>query len=182
MINASSGKLDFDGIDVNLGLELLAIFWNRQHYEAPFVYRPAFMRSMAEGGPYFSKLLLYAIMFAASRHTASPQVRSDPSDPDSAGIPFRRKFEGLLYEPGSNTLFQSKVTTVQALLIFANILLSWRDETRLAWHYTGVAINMILELGIHAERHTLHLTDNYSAEDLEVHRRTFWAAFSTLPV
>ncbi|KAM3443682.1 hypothetical protein NHJ13734_001804 [Beauveria thailandica] len=177
MINANSGKLDLDGVDVDLAMDLLAIFWNRQHYEGSAVYRPVFMRDMAANGPSFSKLLLYAILFAASKYAVDDRVRSDPHDPETTGIPFRRRFEEILVEPGANRLFESKITTVQALLIVANVLLSWRDESSLAWHYTGVAINMIIDLGIHTERHPTQSTSIWYAERVEVHRRVFWAAF-----
>ncbi|KAM3497447.1 hypothetical protein MY10362_009207 [Beauveria mimosiformis] len=177
MINANSGKLDLDGVDVDLAMDLLAIFWNRQHYEGSAIYRPVFMRDMAANGPFFSKLLLYAILFAASKYAVDDRVRSDPHDPETTGIPFRRRFEEILVEPGANRLFESKLTTAQALLIVANVLLSWRDESSLAWHYTGVAINMIIDLGIHTERHPTQSTSIHYAERVEVHRRVFWAAF-----
>lgn len=180
MINANSGKLDLDGVDVDLAMDLLAIFWNRQHYEGSAIYRPLFMRDMTTNGPYFSKLLLYAILFAASKYAANDQVRSDPHDPETTGVPFRQRFEEILLEPGANVLFDSKLTTVQALLVVANVLLSWRNEASLAWHYTGVAINMIVDLGIHTERLPIHCTSDYCAEGIEAHRRVFWAAFSTL--
>ncbi|KAF1732927.1 Nitrogen assimilation transcription factor nirA [Beauveria bassiana] len=177
MINANSGKLDLDGVDVDLAMDLLSIFWNRQHYEGSAIYRPVFMRDMAANGPYFSKLLLYAILFAASKYAVDDRVRSDPHDPETTGIPFRRRFEEVLVEPGANRLFESELTTAQALLIVANVLLSWRDESSLAWHYTGVAINMIIDLGIHTERHPTQPTSIYKAEKVELHRRVFWAAF-----
>ncbi|KGQ06832.1 hypothetical protein BBAD15_g7856 [Beauveria bassiana D1-5] len=177
MINANSGKLDLDGVDVDLAMDLLSIFWNRQHYEGSAIYRPVFMRDMAENGPYFSKLLLYAILFAASKYAVDDRVRSDPHEPETTGVPFRRRFEEILVEPGANRLFESKITTAQALLIVANVLLSWRDESSLAWHYTGVAINMIIDLGIHTERHPTQPTSIYKAEKVELHRRVFWAAF-----
>ncbi|OAA69333.1 Transcription factor [Akanthomyces lecanii RCEF 1005] len=177
MINANSGKLDLDGVDVDLAMDLLAIFWNRQHYEGSAIYRPLFMRDMTTNGPYFSKLLLYAILFAASKYAANDQVRSDPHDPETTGVPFRQRFEEILLEPGANVLFDSKLTTVQALLVVANVLLSWRDEASLAWHYTGVAINMVIDLGIHTERHPTRSTSDYCAEGVEAHRRVFWAAF-----
>ncbi|KAM3549234.1 hypothetical protein MY1884_008831 [Beauveria asiatica] len=53
IINANSGKLDLDGVDVDLAMDLLAIFWNRQYYEGSAVYRPVFMRDMAANGPSF---------------------------------------------------------------------------------------------------------------------------------
>jgi hypothetical protein len=60
-MNYQHGKLDFDGVDPELGMHLLDLHWNRQHHSFLLTYRPAFMRDMACGGPYFSKILLNAI-------------------------------------------------------------------------------------------------------------------------
>jgi hypothetical protein len=155
-------------------MHLLAIFWSRQHYSGTFVYRTAFMRDMASGGPYFSKLLLNAMLFSASRHyetTASESV--------VMGQPFRQKFERLLHGSGSHVLFESTVTSIQALLVMSDVLLSWCDERSLSWHYMGIAVNMIVDLGIHVQDPKRPSTKNFSAEDLEVHRRVFWSAFGT---
>ena len=177
-INAANGKLDFDVIDANLGMELLSIFWNRQHHEGSVVYRPVFMRDMTAHGDYFSNLLLNAMLFAASKYSLDVQIRRDPNDPNTAGFRFRARFEEILYSDASNVLFKSKITTVQALLVMANTLLSWRDETSLAWHYAGLAINMIIELGLHVEDGRYATSSISHAEVLEVRRRIFWAAFS----
>ncbi len=66
-INFAAGKLDFDGVDPELGLHLLSLHWNRQHHSFLLTYRPVFMRDMACGGKYFSKLLLNAIYYGASK-------------------------------------------------------------------------------------------------------------------
>lgn len=48
-INARAGKLDFDGVDPELGLHLLNLHWNRQHHSFLITYRPAFMRLVYAG-------------------------------------------------------------------------------------------------------------------------------------
>ena len=45
-INARAGKLDFDGVEAELGLHLLNLHWNRQHHSFLVTYRPAFMRDI----------------------------------------------------------------------------------------------------------------------------------------
>ncbi|WAO90301.1 Fungal-trans domain-containing protein [Fusarium falciforme] len=176
MINFRAGKLDFGGIDPALGMELLSNFWNRQHYAGPIVYRPAFMRDMVCKGPHYSDLLLNAILFAGSKYSNDPAVRSNVDNKDSAGRPFRAKFEEILH--GSQVLFKSRVTTIQALLIVADALFSWCDETSLSWHYMGLAISMIVDLGIHVDGAASEKSANHTPEDAEVHRRVFWAAFT----
>ncbi|KAJ4221451.1 hypothetical protein NW759_006697 [Fusarium solani] len=176
IINFKAEKLDFGGIDPALGMDLISNFWNRQHYAGSIVYRPTFMRDMVCKGPYYSDLLLNAILFAGSKYSDDPAVRSNVNDKDSAGRPFRAKFEEILH--GSQVLFKSRVTTIQALLIVADALFSWCDETSLSWHYMGLAISMIVDLGIHIDGAGSGKSANYTPEDAEVHRRVFWAAFT----
>lgn len=156
-------------------MELLSNFWNRQHYLGSIVYRPAFMRDMVCKGAYYSDLLLNAILFAGSKYSDDPAARSIAEDKDTAGRPFRAKFEEILHGP--QVLFKSRVTTIQALLIVADGLFSWCNETSLSWHYMGLAISMIVDLGIHVDGAGRAQPGNYTPEDIEVHRRVFWAAF-----
>ncbi|RSL75134.1 hypothetical protein CEP51_011160 [Fusarium floridanum] len=176
IINFKAGKLDFGGIDPALGMQLLSNFWNRQHYAGSIIYRPAFMRDMVCKGPYYSDLLLNALLFAGSKYSDDPAVRSNANDKDSAGRPSRAKFEEILHS--SQVVFKSRVTTIQALLIVADALFSWCDERSLSWHYMGLAISMIIDLGIHVDGAGSGKSTNYTSEDVEVHRRVFWAAFT----
>jgi hypothetical protein len=69
-INARAGKLDYDGVDPELGLHLLNLHWNRQHHSFLITYPPAFMRDMACNGPYLSKIPLNAIFYGASKFSS----------------------------------------------------------------------------------------------------------------
>lgn len=129
VINFSSKKLDFDGVDPELGKHLLSLHWNRQHHSFLITYRPAFMRDMACGGPYFSPLLLNAIFFGASKFSSRPEVRRDPNDVRTAGWVFRQRVRDLL----GGELDQSKITTIQALLVMASSLFALGDERSAAW-------------------------------------------------
>jgi hypothetical protein len=116
-IDFAAGKLDFDGVDPEAGMQLLSVFWNRQHASGSIVYRPAFMRDMACQGPYFSKLLLNAIFFAASKNSPRPEHRCEVTDGPAIISPFRRRAEKLLYDHGSDNPMKSDIPTIQALLI-----------------------------------------------------------------
>ncbi|KAK6840171.1 hypothetical protein PG987_006037 [Apiospora arundinis] len=171
-INLRSKKLDFDGVDPQHGSVLLSVFWNRQHATGSAVYRPTFMRDMAAGGPYFSPLLLNAMFFVAAKH--APGL---PGLDERAGMRFRRGVEEMLYDPRDQLICCSSITTAQALLLMSDALFSWCDERSLSWHYLGVAINMIVDLGIHCERSRQHAGSTEPPELLEVKRRLFWSAF-----
>ena len=167
-IHLSSGELDLDDVDPELAIHLLNVFWARSNSCFPFVYRPAFMRDMARNGPYFSKLLLNAIYFAAARISARTETRQVVSDVKTAGWRFRLRFKELL----GDALDQSKVTTVQALLIVAAALPSMGDDRTAAWIYTGLALRMIIDLGLHttANSKLFGAVSRLSDEDLEIRR------------
>ena len=173
ILNFQQGKLDWDGVDPELGMHLLSLHWNRQHHSFLITYRPAFMRDMATGGPCFSKLLLNAIYFGASKFSNRPEVRQDPSDARTAGWTFRRRVKELL----GSALDRSEITTIQALLVMTSSLFALGDERSAAWLYAGTAFRMIIDLGMHVDATMLPNMRRLSPEDLEIRRRVFWGAF-----
>lgn len=172
-VNYRLGKLDFDGVEPELGLHLLSLHWNRQHHAFLITYRPAFMRDMACNGPYFSKLLLNAIFFGASKFSPRRELRRDANDVRTAGWRFRDRVSELL----GGALNKSDITTIQALLMMTNSLFALGDERSAAWLYAGLAFRMIVDLGIHVDRSDLTSQRKFSDEDFEIRRRVFWAAF-----
>jgi hypothetical protein len=172
-LNFRQDKLDFDGVDPDLGMHLLSLHWNRQHHSFLITYRPAFMRDMACNGPYFSKLLLNAIYFGAAKFSPRLEVRKDPNDVRTAGWKYRERVRELL----GGALDCSDITTIQALLVMTNSLFALGDERSAAWLYAGLAFRMLTDLGMHVD---LTSTQRFSDEDLEIRRRTFWGAFGEL--
>lgn len=166
-INARSGKLDFDGVEPELGLHLLNLHWNRQHHSFLVTYRPAFMRDMACNGPYFSKLLLNAIYYGASKFSPRLELRKDPSDVRTAGWQFRSRVRDLL----GQALDHSEITTIQALLQMSNSLFALGDEQSAAWVFSGIAVRMLEDLGLHVDATLLPNMHRLSEEDLEIRRR-----------
>jgi hypothetical protein len=174
-IHYSKGQLDFDGVDPDLGMHLLSLHWNRQHHSFLITYRPAFMRDMACGGPYFSKLLLNAIYFGSSKFSPRLEVRKDINDVRTAGWRYRERVRELL----GGSLDRSDITTIQALLVMTNSLFALGDERSAAWLYAGLAFRMLIDLGLHVDLTNSHL---FSDEDLEIRRRVFWGAFGMYPL
>ncbi|KAL5358074.1 fungal-specific transcription factor domain-containing protein [Aspergillus floccosus] len=168
-LNLAAGRLDFDGLDPEIGMELLSIYWSRQLYTAQIIYRPVFMRDMACDGPYFSKLLLNAVFFVVSKHCTRPEIRSNPDDITTSGYRFRQRFSELLRD----CFDKSEVTTIQALLIMSNALFSRCDERSLSWLYAGNAFNMIIDLGLHV----LPSQGSLPPEEHELRRRILWGAY-----
>ncbi|KAK3627705.1 hypothetical protein LTR56_019050 [Elasticomyces elasticus] len=172
-INMIRGKLDFDGVEPELGLHLLSLHWNRQHHSFLVTYRPAFMRDMACGGPYFSKILLNAIYYGASKFSSRLELRKDPTDVRTAGWRFRDRVRELL----GRAMDRSEITTIQALLQMTSSLFALGDEQSAAWLYAGAAFRMIIDLGLHIDATLLPSHSNLGEEDLEIRRRVFWSAF-----
>jgi hypothetical protein len=179
-VNLHAVKLDFDGVDPDIAMNLLSIFWNRQHSGGSVVYRPAFMRDMACGGPYFSKLLLNAMLWIGSKYSPRNDCEAAiGSQEDLNGRVYRRRAEEIIKTSDLGFLFRSDITTIQALLILSDGLFGWCDEKSLSWHYLGIAINMIVDLGLHVGGGHRVSSKSRSAEDIEIHRRVFWSAFGT---
>ncbi|EPE35777.1 Zn2/Cys6 DNA-binding protein [Glarea lozoyensis ATCC 20868] len=170
-VNFVAQKLVFDGVDPDLGMHLLSIFWNRQPVLGPIVYRTAFMRDMACAGPYFSTLLLNAIYFYSSKYSSRIEACQQPSNKLTIGWEYRKRAIALL----NKSYDKSNITTVQALLIISSALFSWCDERSLSWLYAGMAFNMITDLGIHVDATTQK--KRVSDEDSEICTRIFWAAY-----
>jgi hypothetical protein len=168
--------LIFDGVNPDLGYKLLQAFWNRQHCSGNVVYRPSFMRDMACRGRYFNDLLLNAMKFVAYKHV-SPQASPTPGfDVCVSGMTFRKRAEESLYRADTQLLTRSSITTIQALLLMSDALFAWCDERSLSWQYLGIAINMIMDLGIHTTQSGFY--QHGLAEQQEIGRRVFWSAYS----
>ncbi len=154
-------------------MHLLSMHWNRQHHAYLVTYRPAFMRDMACQGPYFSKLLLNAIYFGASKFSPRPEFQGNRENLRSVGLPFRQRVKELLVD----ALDKSEITTIQALLIMTSSLFALGDERSAAWLYAGIAFRMIIDLGLHIDDISRFATNRLSEEDIEIRRRVFWGAF-----
>ncbi|KAI4721865.1 hypothetical protein E4T48_01803 [Aureobasidium sp. EXF-10727] len=150
-INLRAGKLDFDGVDPEL----------------------AFMRDMACNGPYFSKILLNAIFYGASKFSPRLDLRKDPSDVRTAGWQFRNRVRDLL----GQALDHSEITTIQALLQMSNSLFALGDEQSAAWVYAGTAFRMLVDVGLHVDAAMMPNMQRFSEEDLEIRRRVYWSAY-----
>lgn len=172
-INMLNHVLDFDGVEPEIGMHLLNLHWNRQHHSFLVTYRPAFMRDMSCGGPNFSKILLNAIYYGASKFSPKLELRKDPDDVRTAGWQFRDRVRELL----GRAMDRSEISSIQALLQMTSSLFALGDEQSAAWLYAGAAFRMVIDLGLHVDATLLPSHPKLSEEKLEIRRRVFWAAF-----
>lgn len=173
-LHLSSNQFDLDGVETKLAADLLSIFWTRSNSLFMLVYRPVFMRDWANGGQYFSRLLLNAIYFNASRYITDAKQGSAGS---KFGERFRKRFKDLL----ESSYDKSRITTMQALLLVSVSLSAVGKDRSFAWLYSGLGFRMMFDLGLHTSRSdSLQAAGKRSPEDLESNRRLFWSAFSEL--
>ncbi|GAD98099.1 nitrogen assimilation transcription factor nirA [Paecilomyces variotii No. 5] len=159
------------GVPAELAMHLLDLHWSRQHHTFLLSYRPAFMRELVDGGPYCTDLLLYAVFACSSKFSERLEVRSDPANPETAGHYFFTRCDDLLLREG--LLSQSRIPTTIALLMLGSTFIA-RGMTSKGWLYTGYALRMVYDLGLHIDRQDVQ---SHNAEEVEIRRRVFWGAF-----
>ncbi|KAH6664986.1 fungal-specific transcription factor [Halenospora varia] len=139
-----------------------------------FVYRPAFTRDMEVLGPYYSHMLLNAMLSHSIRWCkADPEIREKL-------IPFD---DGALFERQAHALLQedllrghSKIPTVQTLLLLS-AQESGRGNRTQAWLYSGMAFRLVEDMGINIDGQKYAGSVQLSDEDIEIRRRLFWSCY-----
>jgi hypothetical protein len=159
-----------EGVPTNVALRLLECHWSRQHHTFLLTYRPAIMRDLQISGPYASPFLINAIFACSSKFSGLIQVRENPTDPASAGQRFFTRCDDLLAQEG--LLMKSTIPTIVGLLLLGSTY-NARGETPKGWLYSGYALRMIYDLGLHLD--PVETTD--VLEEIEIRRRVFWGAF-----
>ena len=158
------------GVPVDLAMHLLDLHWNRQHHTFLLTYRPAVMRDLIHNGPYCSEFLVNAIFAVSSKYSQRIEVRDNPADPTSSGRRFFARCDQLLAE--QSLLNSSSIATLVGLLLLGSTY-NARGEVSKGWLYTGYALRMVYDLGLHLD----YKATTANAEDIEIRRRVFWGAF-----
>lgn len=161
---------DIFGVPTELGTHLLDLHWSRQHHTFLLTYRPAIMRDLLTGGPHCSRFLIHAIFACVSKYSGRAEVLDDPNDAFSRGRQFFRHCDELLAR--DSLLTRPNIPTVVGLLLLGSTY-NARGETSKGWLYTGYALRMVYDLGLHLDPSGAA----YTAEEAEIRRRVFWGAF-----
>ncbi|GAA5935431.1 hypothetical protein JCM1841_001973 [Sporobolomyces salmonicolor] len=163
----------------------LSLHWQWVQPFFGFVYRQPFLRDMSGLGTnqqssHFSVFLLFAICAHVGRSGLNDfsSIEMVPA-PESSAVspasdnPFLRQARLLLWQEVERDV---KVSTIQGLLLLSAKECS-EGRVGQSWTYTGMAIRMVQDLGIHLDgRRTNEQTDMLS-EEFEVRRRVFWTAY-----
>ncbi|SCV41558.1 related to pathway-specific regulatory protein nit-4 [Fusarium fujikuroi] len=158
------------GEPTELALHLLNLHWARQHHTFLLTYRPAVMRDLECSGPYCSTFMLNAIFACCSKFSPRPDVRDDPDDASSVGRRFFKRCDELL--SSDSLLTRPHISTIVGLVLLGSTY-NARGETSKGWLYTGYALRMVYDLGLHLD--PKQTTED--PEELEIRRRVFWGAF-----
>ena len=172
-------KVDLDGVNAELAFHLMDLHWNRIHFTYLISYRPAIMDSLMNNGPYCNTLLLNAIYFSSSIMSDRKEVRSNPSDPQTAGLPFYERFRVLLVDE----IDKPSIPTAVGLLLSGAVLVS-HGRPSAGWMMCGIAYRMIIDLGCHMTLDSRQNDENdgtalLSHVELEIRKRLYWGAFLT---
>ncbi|KAK4936287.1 hypothetical protein LTR10_022815 [Elasticomyces elasticus] len=167
---AYAGLHSDDQIDAETAKILLRIYWTWQAPLHNCVYRRSFFRDMVLKGPYFSDFLLSVIYAHAARHI-------QPSDPNYArllqGEQFLDRAKLLLLDELKKD--RPAIPTIQGLLILGGRQCAVGRNSE-GWLYTGMAIRMIKDLGLHLPRR-LRLAST-EPDDLETLKRVYLSAYA----
>ncbi|KAF5535025.1 hypothetical protein FPHYL_13286 [Fusarium phyllophilum] len=158
------------GEPTELALHLLNLHWARQHHTFLLTYRPAVMRDLECSGPYCSAFMLNAIFACCSKFSPRPDVRDDPDDASSVGRRFFKRCDELL--SSDSLLTRPHISTIVGLVLLGSTY-NARGETSKGWLYTGYALRMVYDLGLHLD--PKQTTED--PEEIEIRRRVFWGAF-----
>ncbi|KAI9273713.1 fungal-specific transcription factor domain-containing protein [Sporodiniella umbellata] len=145
---------------------LLDLYFKNFYPLLPILHKKLFIQSFNRNE--VPSLLLNAIYAVASRVSPDPRVRADPSKPETAGEVFFERARLLLDLEWDNF----KLYTVQSLLLMSSHQNGALKTTR-GWLYSGMAIRMSQNLGLHRNCDSWNITN----EEKEERKRLFYSCF-----
>ncbi|KAI9283398.1 fungal-specific transcription factor domain-containing protein [Sporodiniella umbellata] len=125
----------------------------------PLISRNVFYEQLAIKGPLISPILLQ-IIYAHAAHAQQQNVEADHSYQRA-----RRLLDDFLDQP--------RISTVIALIYLTLFEIKRNQNTSRAWMYSGMAIRMCLELGLHTSRYSSQM----SQCDIELRKRVLWSCY-----
>ncbi|KAG2219790.1 hypothetical protein INT45_008881 [Circinella minor] len=143
---------------------LIHVFFSQCHPILPTLSRSMFFDQLNVKGPLITPLLLNIMYAHAATHVQDNSIQ---------GHIFYNRARRLV----DDFLDVPRVSTVIALLYMASYTSEDQPDTRIrssrAWMYSGMAVRMCLELGLH--------TTNYSSQmsqfDIELRKRVLWTCY-----
>ncbi|KAJ5146956.1 transcriptional regulator family: Fungal Specific TF [Penicillium atrosanguineum] len=139
-----------------------------------FVYRPAFTRDMKINGPYYSDVLMNAVLSHSVRWCkAEPQVGPLLDSYDGGALFYQRAVTGLFESLKTG---YAGIPTIQILLLLSAQECGRGNRTQ-AWLYSGMAFRILDDLGISIDSRKYPGSAHLSDEDIEIRNRLFWSCY-----
>ncbi|KAI9483565.1 MAG: fungal-specific transcription factor domain-containing protein [Benjaminiella poitrasii] len=153
----------------DLSDHLLDLYFSYFYPLLPLLHKKSFMEAVHDDAkPSPPSLLLNAIYAVASRISPDVRVRLDPQKPETAGDVFFERARMLLDLEWDSF----RVYTVQSLLLMSSHQNGALKTTR-GWLYSGMAIRMSQNLGLHRDCDKWDLTPT----EKEERKRVFYCCF-----
>lgn len=168
---AAKPSIDGTGVGTKTGIALLDIYWNWLHPLHSCVYRPILLMDLALGGPHCSDFLLLCIFGLAARHLPkdNPEFEGVGQGDDLIA---RAKLL-LLKEMSAPS---PKIPTIQGLLILGGRQCAMGNSSE-GWLYTGMAIRMMMDMGLHLDIIGLARLERWTPAEIEARKRLYNAAY-----
>ncbi|KLO81343.1 Uncharacterized protein LW93_8052 [Fusarium fujikuroi] len=168
---AKSKSMAAFGISDETGWQLLDMYWTWLHPLHNCIYRPVFLMDMALNGTYYSDFLLMAIFTLAARHLSRQEGDSIDSN---MGDKFFSRAKMLLMDELDNT--KPRIPTIQGLLILGGRQCAIGRSSQ-GWLFTGMAIRMMVDIGIHLNANRIAELENLTPSEIETRKRLYNSAF-----
>ncbi|KAJ6023638.1 hypothetical protein N7460_014033 [Penicillium canescens] len=169
---AHANMSHYTDADPSICSSLLEVYWSWQAPLHNCIYRRCFYRDMALDGPYFSLFLLNVIFAHACRHIPEDDPRFTPYE---RGETFLREALLLLIDEMKQS--KPRIPTIQGLLILGGRQCAVGKSSE-GWLYTGMAIRMVTDLGLHIKRSNTSLMKEFEPDDLEVRKRLYLSVYA----
>ncbi|KAH6713724.1 putative C6 transcription factor [Leptodontidium sp. MPI-SDFR-AT-0119] len=131
-----------------------------------------FRESEKDGGRFCNPLLLNSILAIASRFTDRVEVRSDPSDPNTAGSLFFDNTQVLLHYD----LKWPTITTIQSLSIMGTMYVAVGADAA-GWLHQGMANRLAIDMGLNLDPMSMQRAATISEEEIQLRRQVYWALY-----
>ncbi|CAH0020162.1 unnamed protein product [Clonostachys rhizophaga] len=159
------------GVSREIGMALLDIYWTWLHPLHNCVYKPLMIMDLAFGGPYCSDFLLMCIFGLVGRHLS----KHHPNFPDIGnGNEFLSRAKELLLQELSAS--KPSIPTIQGLLILGGRQSAMGNSSE-GWLYTGMAIRMMEDIGLHLDITSLAKIERWTAAEKETRKRLYNSAY-----
>jgi len=153
---------------------LLGLYWRWQNSWQYMIPQYLFLHDLhiAKTSRFCTPLLLSAMLALASRYSDRLEVRTDASDPNTAGLTYFTAAQTMLH----HELEAPKTSTIQATVLIG-LYITAADKESTGWLYAGQASRMAFNLGLHLDCSKYVRQGLISPEDAFTRNVTWWGVY-----